>query len=225
MELNDAIRRIQKCLALSKSANAGEAAAAMRQAQKLMEMFNVSPEHVGMLVIETHEAKSIACTKPPQWEVWLAAVIGKAFGCAPVHQRGWFDSTRNRDGAKGKYIFIGPKAQAMTAAWTMGLLRNTVVKGRAEHVAGRVDLCSLKERMESGNTWAEAFVTGVSAKVEKFAQPDDTQEAISRRREEMTGGRHLNEKKVTKRAQGDHFDAQAGLSAGREAQINRPISG
>lgn len=225
MELEDAIRRIQKCLALSKSSNAGEAAAAMRQAQKLMTAFNLEPEHVGMLVIEIHEAKSIACTKPPQWEVWLAAIIGKAFGCRAVHHRGWFDKARNRDGAKGKYIFIGPKAQSMTAAWTMDMLRNAIVKGRSDHVASRPGLHGLKERMASGNTWAEAFVTGVSAKVERFAQPEDTQAAIDRRVEELTGGSQFNKKNVTKRAKGDLYDANQGLKAGKEAQINRPISG
>jgi hypothetical protein len=43
-EANDAIiRKIEKCLALSKSSNEHEAAAALRQATKLMEAYNITP--------------------------------------------------------------------------------------------------------------------------------------------------------------------------------------
>lgn len=222
MELDNVIRRIQKCLALGKSSNEHEAAAAMRQAQKLMEAYNVSPEHVGMLVIELHTAKSTACTKPPLWEQYLAAAIGSAFGCKVLHQRGWFDSVRNRNGDLGKYIFIGPKAQAMTAGWTMDMLRTRIVAGRIAHLKGK-KFARLADKMASGNTYCEAFVRAIHSKVEEFAGND---EATKRAIDDKYAASHSGgSTKTTKRQQGTAEDYAAGREAGKNTSIHRPIGG
>lgn len=222
MELDNVIRRIQKCLALGKSSNEHEAAAAMRQAQKLMEAYNILPEHVGMLVIELHPAKSTACTKPPRWEQWLATTIGRCFGCKVLHQRGWFDSVNNRNGDLGKYIFIGPKAQAMTAAWTMDMLRNRVVAGRLGYLKDKA-YPKLAAKMAAGNTYCEGFVSALSRKVEDFAGNDEaTTKAIEDQVSQHSSG---GSPKTTQRQKGSWADYDAGRAQGEKTAIHRPISG
>ena len=48
MNRDDALKKIKKCLALGRSASEHEAAAAMRQAQKLMEQFGLREQDVSL---------------------------------------------------------------------------------------------------------------------------------------------------------------------------------
>lgn len=235
MELDNVIRRIQKCLALGASSNEHEAAAAMRQAQKLMKEYNVSPEHVGQVVVELHRAKSTSCTKPPLWEQWLATGIAKAFGCKVLLHRGWFDSIRNKNGDMGQYSFIGPRHQVMTAAWTMDLLRNKIMAGRSVHIKA-MQGCKRAAIIDSGNAYAEAFVMALRRKIEDFAgNSPETEAAIAKMIEDQTGMTQeqrdelaklfKKEKPGKKMAQGTFRDYEAGSKAGRETSLHRPIGG
>lgn len=224
MDLNTAIRKIQKCLALSKSPNEGEASNALRQAQALMKQFNVEAGTVGQVAVEMHTALSTACTKPPQWEAAMAVICADAFGCKVFIQRGWFDVCGNGS-FMAKYCFIGPKAQAMTAAWTMDLMRTTIAKCRTAYVK-ETDATGLKEKMAIGNTYAEGFVMGVRGKVAAFAGNDpETEKAMTRMLESKGITASSPASKTTKRAGGSYRDQRAGVARGAEQSLHRPIGG
>jgi hypothetical protein len=53
MTRDEALLKIKKCMALSKSAEPHEAAVALRQAQKLMEQFSVNEQDMSLL--DVHE--------------------------------------------------------------------------------------------------------------------------------------------------------------------------
>lgn len=247
MELDNVIRRIQKCLALGASSNEHEAAAAMRQAQKLMEAYNVSPEHVGQVVIELHRATSTACTKPPAWEYWLANGIASAFGCQTLIHRGWFDNLHNKNGSMAQYSFVGPRHQSLNSAWAMEMLIKQIVKGKAEHTKALKGL-SRKAIIESGNAYAQAFVLALRDKIEAFAGNDEaTKKAIQDVMDKELGMSDelrakynaeydaLSEKekealrkrapKGPKVARGSYHDRAAGMAAGQKASLYRPIGG
>lgn len=80
MNRDDALAKIKKCLALSHSSEAHEAAAAMRQAQKLMAQFGLSERDVSLA--DVHEASARAASPAVNaWEASLARVCADAFGC------------------------------------------------------------------------------------------------------------------------------------------------
>ena len=79
--------KIKKCLALAGSANEHEAAAALRQAQKLMEQHGVTDQDVLASQAGEAGAKAGAVSKPAQWEAMLAGRIANAFGCELVFSR------------------------------------------------------------------------------------------------------------------------------------------
>ena len=80
MTRDEALKKIKKCLALGRSAGEHEAAAAMRQAQKLMQEFNVREQDISLL--DVHEAQARAAGMAANaWEVRLVRVIAEAFGC------------------------------------------------------------------------------------------------------------------------------------------------
>lgn len=88
MDRETALRKIQKCLNLSKSPEPLEAARAMAQAQKLMEQFNVDhPELLAVGVLEA-ESPSRATKSPPAYETQLAHVIASSLGCNMLYVSG-----------------------------------------------------------------------------------------------------------------------------------------
>ena len=229
MELSKVLSKIQKCLALGASSNEHEAAAAMRQAQKLMAEYNVDPETVGQVVVEIARSTSTSCSKPPLWEQWLAVAIAKNFGCKVLLHRGWFDSFLNKNGSLAQYSFIGPRHQAMTSAWTMDLLLKRVASGRSAHIKSK----SAETRaviIAAGNTYAEAFVGALQSKIEVFAgNSPATDKAIILMLETQTG-RTAEERDAAaatkpklKRAKGSMEDYMAGRKAGEDTPLHRPI--
>ena len=110
--------KIKKCLALSASDNPNEAATAMRQAHALMEKHGVTAE--GIIMGDIGEAKiksrTMARNKPEQWEAYLAATVGKAFGCSMMVGSYVPTATaRIKTINDGSFIFVGLKGQAQVA--------------------------------------------------------------------------------------------------------------
>ena len=81
--------RIKKCLALGKSSNPHEAAAAMRQAQKLMAMAGVTAEDVALAGI-TEAKLGLPSKTLPRWHHVLIATVASGFGCECMMARSFF---------------------------------------------------------------------------------------------------------------------------------------
>lgn len=75
------LNKIKKCLALSKSANPQEAAIALKQAQALMQEYNVTQTDVMFSDVQKQASNSQATEKRPQWDHYLMWVVAQAFGC------------------------------------------------------------------------------------------------------------------------------------------------
>lgn len=90
MDRENAIARIKKCMALSKSPNEHEAAAALRQAQKLMATHGISDEDIDESAIVTdfvdHDDYEFARRKPLV-VVSVARLMRQAFGVEAVWER------------------------------------------------------------------------------------------------------------------------------------------
>lgn len=83
VELDRIIDKVKKCIALSKSDNPHEAAAALRQAQALMRKHGIDEAGIAASEISAAdvEHKSGNTARPPAWETMLMMLIGTAFGC------------------------------------------------------------------------------------------------------------------------------------------------
>jgi hypothetical protein len=224
-DLDKVIRKIQKCLALSKSSNAGEAAAALRQAQKMMELYNVTAEGIVMSDIDVTRANSTACTKPPAWELALAHLVSQAFRCRLLWLTGVFDSIRNRDIAKGRWEFVGLKHEAQIAAYSMDVLRRQLLKARERHLKEWVlenEGARLKSKLAASTAFSEGFVSNVARQVHSIAPHEPT---VAKAIEDKATGMINTDKKMktTSREQGAWEDYQAGKKAGESATLHRPM--
>lgn len=134
MNRSDALIKIKKCLALATSNNPHEAAAAMRQAQKLMQRFDISDADVGITDVSECATKA-RNVEAVNWEVSLAHLVAKAFSCQ-VHGKVCHSYTENlRKRRDRRYVFVGVGAASEVAAYTFDVLSRQCAKDRRQHMA------------------------------------------------------------------------------------------
>src|SRR5690606_1568144 len=117
MNDNDKLmERIRKCLALSESANEHEAAAATRQARKLMEKAGLTASDVGLFEI-TDQQVDVGYSRLPSWAGNLSVAVARAFACTAFH-------------GQRQVRFVGPSACADVAGYCFEILLRQLKKAR-----------------------------------------------------------------------------------------------
>ena len=212
------LNKIKKCLALSQSSEPHEAAAALRQAQKLMEIHGVDQLNLRKSDIGEADLRSkVSVSKAKDWEVALLAMVGKAFGCKLI----WTTSNSHRQGAAvfGRYTLVGLKSQVQLAHYTCEVLQRKLMKARAEFVGNLPPLGRSRKTLEADG-FCHGWVQAVRRTVSDFALDDGTRTLIEDAVKERTGGGMV---KVQKRKAGD-YGFNAGHEAGSSESIHRPVA-
>lgn len=164
--------KIKKCLALSKSSNEHEAAAALRQAQKMMAAHNLTLDEVELGKIVTDTVTSLATTsRVKAWENKLAHGVKSALGIELL----WLPATGE---AYGKFVFIGPKGDVEVAKFLWTTLARKTYAARAEY-AQQYAHRARSERTELADSFAYGYATTVVSKIEKFMRPAHQMERIA----------------------------------------------
>lgn len=179
------IERIKKCLALAESDNPNEAAAALRQANVLMQKYGVSGHQVVMADIGESATRigTMARDKPALWESHLANIIGKAFGCQMMISRTLRPKGFGHEN-DGHYVYVGLAQQAELAAYTASVLTRRCKKARdawvKEHLSGlgRGVKGGRRKMTQMGDAFALGWVGRISKLVQEFAHPPEVAAAI-----------------------------------------------
>ncbi len=95
------LKRIGKLLALSKSSNPNEAAAALSRAQKLMAQYGLSEKEISLSSIGEQKTETISGVRRSAWCFGLGRIISKGFGID------YFATVKS--GTSSSITFIGPK--------------------------------------------------------------------------------------------------------------------
>ena len=221
MDKQKVLAKIKKCLALAKSANEHEAAAALRQARKLMDEYQVSDAEVLAAGAHEADAKSGAKTSPAKWECWLASVVAEAFGCECIFVSTW---------AAGTWRFIGCDAAPEIASYAFSVLLRQAKAARADYAKTSLKRCKPAIRVARSDMFCQGWVGAVSRVVGRFAANDVPQEAIDAFK--ATHYPDLKSLKGRDRNAGqdrlrDHQykDLIAGASAGQDAKLDRGVNG
>lgn len=215
------ITKIKKCLALSESANPHEAAAAMRQAQKLMAQHNIDMAAVNRPeIIELGVSSRHSVSRPKRWELALVAGIAQTFGCRFYFLLGT-SYAASRDGVYGKYIFVGTYEQVVIAEWTATALFNRHQHLRRERYnqlkSANLNRTEISTQLDSFST---GWVVAVVEKVVEMANPEVVEKAI----EEKLNTLNLQDGIQAKRqAEISPADYVAGRELGRRESIHRPM--
>ena len=223
MTRDEALQKIKKCLALAASPNEHEAAAALRQAQKLMQQFGMTEADVDLADISEQQQK--AQNVPlVNWEASLAQMVAEAFGCHIFTRvnRGWPALGQTR--STRSFIYVGVGAAAEVAGYAFDVLSRQCAKDRRAYMGKQPKNCKPKTKVARGDTYAEGWISSVREKLEAFAGNQQHQELIARHMElnhpEM-GSSTPKDRITGKNITGNDF--YHGRKAGREAHLNHGL--
>ncbi|QIN67820.1 hypothetical protein SBC1_78670 (plasmid) [Caballeronia sp. SBC1] len=171
MDRKTAVAKIRKCLNLAGSAEPHEAAAALRQAQKLMAEFGVGDFELAGVGVDEAWVKSSAVARPPRFEVQLASVVAGAFGCEIVFTRR-LNATRTR--IVGGYAFIGVAPTEQITSYAFTVLAYQLRTARARYVAETLSRCQPRSRTARADQFCEGWVTAARRLVQasNASEPD-----------------------------------------------------
>jgi len=221
MTKQEVIVKIKKCLALSGSSNEHEAAAALRQAQALMQKYGI--EHEEMLASDAGEAYAKAGVQrmPSNWETWLANAVANAFGCTMIFSSaGFFDQA-------GKWIFIGCAPSPEIASYAFQVLYRQLKRQRAVYIKAKLQRCKLSTRTKRADLFCDGWVQAVASKLTALAGTEQQEKAISAYiNVNYPALRSLEAR--DRNAAGIKSDRAfndwaAGKASGREAELNRGV--
>lgn len=224
MDRDKALEKIKKCLALAGSSEPHEAAAAMRQAQKLM------AEH-GLSGIDVELADVAESTTPaksnmlPNWEVSLARVVANSFGCDFYITRGFITHWRMKPERKTDYAFVGLHANAQIASYAFSVLQRQCVADRSAHVQKQPKRLKSTTRTARGDAFAMGWVVAVRDLLDKLAGCESHAQLIehymSREHPDMAEA-NVKRRELNRHVRDDSFTD--GHQAGKKAQLHKGVS-
>lgn len=221
MDRKTILDKIRKCMALAASSNEHEAAAALRQAQKLMEQYGVSDDE--MLAAEAGEqaARAGAMRSPAAWESMLAGTVADAFGCNVFF---------NEHLRHGEWVFVGTGAAFEVAKYCFEVLFRQVKRARAEHIKTALKRCKTATKTRRADLFCEGWVRSALGKIEAMTIGEREQAACSAYLTKhypalakfTTRDRNAGKKSLSDRDMGDYL---AGHRSGKEVELNRGVGG
>jgi len=219
------IEKIKKCLRLAKSSNEHEAAAALRQAQKLMRAYGLSDLDVEHADIREEHARAGVKISPSKWESALAGVVARAFDCQLLFRA----VNIPHKGTFGFWVFVGAEPSGEVARYAFEVLYRQVKRARKTYIQTTLKDCTRKNCTRRADLFCNGWVSAVSEKVKRFAGVASMQTRIDayigRKHGQLTSmkGRDRNDGRVLSgREIGDMLFGQL---AGREAEINHGLNG
>lgn len=215
----DILAKVKKCLDLAKSGNEHEAAAAMRQARKLMDMHALSDAEVLAAGAGQSASKGTVSYTPPSWENQLAGRIGRAFGCNVVFERSW--------AAGAQWLFIGIPPNHEIAAYSFDVLYRQLRRSRAVFMAAKLKRFKKANKTRRADLFCDAWVYSACSSLTPPSASDAEKAAIDAFIETHHG--KLGELRSVDRNAGREYDEKdvaaidAGRNAGRNAALNRGV--
>lgn len=216
------IDKIRKCLALASSSNEHEAAAALRQARKLMDSHAIDDQDILAAQAGEANARSTATKHPPAWEASLASLVSSAFGCGVLFTSGYWSR-------RATWTFIGCGAASEIARYAFTILLRQVKTARQEHIRTRLKRCKPETKTRRGDLFCEGWIRGIRRQVGEFAGCPEQHNAVtayiatrypelgSLQPRDRNDGRRLPDHEVN--------DFRSGADASRNTQLYQGVGG
>ena len=224
MSREEAIQKIKKCLALSKSSNENEAATALRMAQSLMKEFQIDPD---LLDIVEASCESKATKTPQAWEASLVMTIARAMQCKPI-----FSTGSSSWGIKASWTFIGVDPAPEVASYTFDVLYRQVIRSRKAFIETALKRVTVKKnKVARADLFCEGWVDSVKHLITdlNIEVPTNTNERIKKHMDQSRG--KLSSFTPKDRNKGKAFndraanDYHAGKQSGKSAKLNQAMNG
>lgn len=212
------LRKIERCLALSGSANEHEAGIALRQAQRLMAEYGISEIDIAASSIERTAVRVEAGHKPPRWLDRLASLSNAAFGTVAV-----YEPRPALSGWQGYFAFIGPASQVRIAAYAFETLQRQLVSDRKAFLATVSKRAKRTTKTRRADAYANAWVSGAYEHIVPINKSDEAIAAIDHFQKRF----YANLEVLSTMDRGQrHDDRQAmlrGYEAGRNVRLHSGV--
>lgn len=227
MSRENAIQKIKKCLALSKSANQHEAASALRQVQALMEKYNIDADDAELLGIVNTEILGSGSQKPPVFESMLAQSIAKLMDCK-VFLSYQMSRTSSTSKVVAVWHFAGFDPAPEIASYTFDVLYRQLKKARTTFINTTLKRVQIRaNKVKRADMFCEGWVLEASEQARRI-KPNTEKlkqiEAHIKKTTELTTFKPKNRNEKTRDSSRSRNDYWSGRQAGKEAQINHGMN-
>lgn len=169
--LNDAaLRKIKRCLELSKSSNENEAALALKQMQALMNKYGVTAKHVMAADITEYLTYLSVKKKPAQWVLNLHLAVADALDCKSI--------VRHGDNRNIRLIFLGIDAVTEIAGYAFEVLFRKLKSDRANYINSELFRYKRANKTKYADAYCEGWVSSVHSKVKNLNPNIEIREKI-----------------------------------------------
>jgi len=213
------LKKIKKCLALSKSSNAHEAANALRQAQNMMQKHSISGLDIEAANATEKSTGSTVKKKPSAWETLLAQTAARAFSCKTIFSSGIFSDAHWR--------FVGVGTAPELATYAFDVLLRQLKKDRRYYIKSKLGHCKQNNKTARADIYCEAWVSEVYVTIQHFSPNKAQEKAINAYMQKRYSSakelapRSRKSKGVTAHSQWK--DQAAGAKDGANAQLNHGV--
>lgn len=205
-----ALYKIVKCLRLSKSDNPHEAAAALRQAQALMEKHGIDESDVALAEFSEQRETFARSSGPPDWMVRLANLIDSAFGVYSFI-----------DGRV--FVFVGKAPRDVIAGYAFTVLRRQLTRARTNYYKSLRGKKANKIR--KADLFAQGWVLKVSRTVREFAGIDEAEsEALNTYLKRCYPGLTVSEFRGAKISRKDAEHLLRGIIAAKDVRLDHGVA-
>ncbi|EHU1483056.1 DUF2786 domain-containing protein [Acinetobacter baumannii] len=227
MNKKEIIEKIKKCLALSKSANQHEAATALRQAQALMEKYNIDADDAALLGIVSAEILGSGSQKPPVFESMLAQSIAKLMDCK-VFLSYQINKTSSTSKVVAVWHFAGFDPAPEIASYAFNVLYRQLKKARTTFINTSLKRVQIRaNKVKRADMFCEGWVVEASEQARRI-KPNTEKikqiEAHIKKTTELTTFKPKNRNEKTRDSSRSRNDYWSGRQAGKDAQINHGMN-
>lgn len=200
----EALDKIKKLLALGKSPNANEAAAALAKAQELMEQYGVDKDTIVEAEIVEEEIIRHGGERPPAYEVYLMNAVARAFGCRLLHRRGFQEA---------RWVYIGPQHRAEIASYVGVVLLRKLASARRTFVK-TLYRCKRDTKVRRADEYCLGWVSVAIKKIKAFAGNEEDEAVLDRymKRYDSAGELESIKRKAIARSNDDFYRGKISAS-------------
>lgn len=211
----DLLARIRKCLALGKSSNEHEAAAAIAKARELMDAHGISTEDVALSEIGEERVKGNCAQRAPLWESVLCDTVCHAIGVGVLI------------GADGERIYIGAGAAPQIAAYAFSVLFRKLKAERAEYSRTVLKRCKLARKRQRADVFCQAWAVACYNKIRALMPRAPIDERIGQYIQRRYGANlvAVSAREASTKGRDTSQDYWQGRQKGREVELHNAVGG
>lgn len=168
-EREAALRKIQKCLNLGKSSNANEAAAALRQAQAMMQKHGVTEDDILAQTVTDDLVKTREGFGRCAFLSALANLMRSAFGVD------WIMEPNPGSASRANIRYVGPEGRAKMAGWAHRVITRATEEAWQESLR---DFPQYKGDAGKRTAFRLGWLSQVRGKVEAIGFTEDEARAV-----------------------------------------------